>query len=181
MNHQKTLRIIALAVLALAAPAWADHGRACREDASRLCPKASGPARLHCLEAHKQELSPDCRESLEHMRAGGEEFKKDCREDKSKLCPGQEGRKLVACLEDALPRLTPACAERVRKLQAGRRVFKERIPAACREDSEKLCTPVGASAEGMLSCLKADAAKLSESCRKALEQPEPVAAPGSAK
>ena len=171
MSYHKFVAVMIFVVLSLAAPAGADPHGACREDARRLCPKASGPQRLHCLEAHKRELSPACQENLSRMRAAGEEFKKDCRDDAAKLCPGQEGRKLVACLEEALPRLAPACAGRVSKLQAGRRVFKERIPAACREDSEKLCATVGASAEGMLACLKADAAKLSASCRKALAEP----------
>ncbi|MCX5797070.1 MAG: hypothetical protein NTY77_16375 [Elusimicrobia bacterium] len=168
-----TLSLI-LSALVLTAPAWADHGRACREDARKLCPKDSGPRRLHCLEAHKKDLSPACQENLARMRAEGEEFKKDCREDSAKLCSGKEGHELMECLEDSVPRLSTVCAERVRKLQAGRRVTKERIPAACREDAEKLCAQASAAADGVLACIKADPAKLGEGCRKALAQPEPA-------
>jgi len=171
MSYHKGLSIMIFAVLSLAVPAGADHGRACREDARRLCPKESGPARLHCLEAYKKELSAACQENLARMRAEGEEFKKDCREDSTKLCPGKEGRKLVECLEKDLSLLSPACAERVRKLQAGRRVVKERIPAACRVDSENLCAASGAAQDGVLACLKADPAKLGGPCREALAEP----------
>jgi hypothetical protein len=171
MSYQKALSIVIFAVLSLAAPAGAAPHGACREDAAKLCPNESGPQRLHCLEAHKAELSAACQENLALMRVAGEEFKKDCREDSVKLCSGKEGRKLVACLEKDLSRLSASCAERVRKLQSGRRVIKERIPAACREDSEHLCAQAGAAADGILACLKAEPAKLNEGCRKALAEP----------
>jgi len=173
-----------LAFAALAAPVRAQPGGPCREESLKLCPKVAGGHRLHCLEEHRQELSPVCQESLARMRAAGEEFKRDCREDSGKLCPGQEGRKLVACLETALSRLSPACAERVHKIQSERKVRKERIPAACREDSEKLCAQADASGEDILVCLKNVSAKLGDGCRQALAHPAPEpapAAPGSGK
>jgi hypothetical protein len=168
MTYRKASHIVTLVALALAAPAGAAPHGACRDDAARLCPKASGPARLHCLEAHKTELSPACQENLSRMRAAGEEFKKDCRDDSAKLCSGQEGHKLVECLEESLPRLSPVCAERVGKIKAERRVLKERIPASCREDSEKLCAAPGVAPDGVLACLKAAPAKLGKPCREAL-------------
>ena len=102
------------------------------------------------------------------MRAGGEEFKKDCRDDSAKLCSGKEGHKLVECLEESLPRLSPVCAERVGKIKAERRVLKERLPAVCRADTEKLCAAPGAAPDGVLACLKAAPAKLGKPCREAL-------------
>jgi len=160
--------ILLTALLLLAVPARAQEG-ACREDARRLCPKAqTGHQRLHCLDADSAAISATCREELARMRASGEKFRQDCREDSAKLCPGLGGRKLMSCLEAGLARLSQACAGHVEKIRGERRVAKERIPAACRPDAEKLCRQVTAGEGRIQRCLKENEAKLQKDCRQNL-------------
>lgn len=166
----KWMPLAALATLAAAAPALAEPSGAgaCRKDAAAFCAKLpSGPERVRCLEAHAAALSPECKAHLEEMHSRGEAFRADCRAEIGASCLNLQGRALVECLETQGGKLSKPCADRLAALREARRAVHETIPAACKDDAQRLCS--GAASGAIGSCLRAAGDKASRECREALK------------
>jgi outer membrane protein, multidrug efflux system len=89
----------------------------CMEEIEKYC-KDTPPGRgqlIICLDGHRQDLSPSCRERLDKGRARMEEARRICTPDIEKFCPGiapGQGR-ILKCLKGELKGLSPACREQV--------------------------------------------------------------------
>jgi hypothetical protein len=88
---------------------------ACREDVERLCAGVrAGQGRIAtCLMDKQAELSTECKEQIEQMRARAKQFAQACKGDIRKYCKGMRpgGGKLAKCLKDNEAKLSAACAE----------------------------------------------------------------------
>jgi hypothetical protein len=128
----------ALLCLSLLLPAGTAHAAgsgACRQDQDKFCKDVqAGQGRTReCLKAHLDELSPTCREHVEHMakaRAGKRPvpfFLKDCESELNEFCkevqPG--GGRYLRCLSAHETELSDTCKKtlasilsRVQKLRS---------------------------------------------------------------
>jgi hypothetical protein len=88
---------------------------ACQADAQRLCAGVQpGHGRIAtCLMDKHAELSPECTQELEQMRARAKGFAEACKSDIQKYCKGMRpgGGRLAKCLKDNQSKLSPACQE----------------------------------------------------------------------
>jgi phage host-nuclease inhibitor protein Gam len=88
---------------------------ACTADVERLCAGvAPGHGRIAtCLMDKQAELSPECAQQIEQMRARARAFAQACKGDIDKYCKGMRAGsgKLAKCLKDNQAKLTPACKE----------------------------------------------------------------------
>jgi hypothetical protein len=89
----------------------------CKKDVQRLCGDVKpGDGRIQaCLKAHKDEISQECRDSLEaaaeKVRGKLEAVAEACKDDAAKLCPGiepGEGR-ILKCLMQHKEELSERC------------------------------------------------------------------------
>jgi len=96
-----------------------EGAQACEADAQKLCPGMKpGAERRQCMQQHKDEVSPECRELFsrvaEQHGALGEAVRA-CRADVKTFCkdvkPG-EGR-MAECLQQHKAELSPDCAARL--------------------------------------------------------------------
>lgn len=95
----------------------AEPPRPCADELERFCPDVK-PGRgllLACLNQHRDELSPVCRDKVGGSLARLDKAKQDCSGDIANFCsdvkPG-EGR-LLECLKRQPDKLTPACRNHV--------------------------------------------------------------------
>mgnify|MGYP001583270415 FL=1 len=70
---------------------------------------------VRCLyDDHKDDISADCRESLECRQALNDALVTECQTDKQQFCAGVEptpgSEPLVDCLEEYFSELSPECA-----------------------------------------------------------------------
>lgn len=106
---------LSLAVVALAE----DGGKPCADDAAKLCKDVQpGQGRVaKCLKAHKDELSPACKENIGKRKEKTGAMKDACKEDAKKLChdtrPG--GGRIMQCLKQHEDELSPACKEKMER------------------------------------------------------------------
>ena len=97
--------------------------KACSGDVEKLC-KGVKPGQgriLQCLKAHKDEVSPECKQWVatkgEEIKSKLEEVQKACSGDVEKLCKGVEpgeGR-IPKCLWQNREKLSPECKASMRK------------------------------------------------------------------
>jgi hypothetical protein len=88
---------------------------ACAPDVERLCAGVQpGQGRIAtCLMDKQAELSPECAQQIEQMRARARAFGEACKGDIRKYCKGMHpgSGKLAKCLKENQSRLSPACKE----------------------------------------------------------------------
>ena len=88
---------------------------ACQPDVERLCSGVQpGQGRIAtCLMDKQAELSPECVQHIEQMRAQAKEFAQACKKDIAKYCKGMrpQSGKLAKCLKDHQAKLSSACKE----------------------------------------------------------------------
>lgn len=144
----------------------------CAADARKLCPgiKPGEGTVATCLRSHRQDLSPECRTRLFEF----EQEADACRADAEKLCPGiPQGPKRMECMHSHKEDISPACrdlAKKVRERKQARDRDQRNARSGCQADVEKYCPHVGATAAGVMACLKQHASDLSPSCAAQLKR-----------
>lgn len=89
----------------------------CMDEMEKFCkdvPPGKG-AIVSCLESHRNDLAPSCRDKVDRIKAKLEEAKRVCTPDIDKFCKGVtpgDGR-LLNCLKKQVNDLTPDCREKV--------------------------------------------------------------------
>jgi len=151
--------LVAAAALALAAPALADAP--CADDIQRLCqgiPPGGGRI-FACLQSNANNLSDDCRATLNDARQMAYQVSLDCQADVFSWCQGiarGEGR-ILACLMSHLGDLSSTCHDAIAQMQ--------QFQAVCSNDVAQLCAGVAAGGGKILACLLAQKDQLSGGCR----------------
>ncbi len=173
-----------LAMLALTAGPVRAEPSACGPDSERLCSnvKEGGGARIQCLFEHQAQLSPACREQVEHMQAHAQEVSNACSDDAARLCKGVEAGKgrVVQCLAEHEAQLTPDCRADVSqakgKVEGAKENAKvkmedkkEDFEQACAPDISRDCSGVEPGHGNLVHCLHQHEATLSPSCRAVLK------------
>jgi hypothetical protein len=116
--------VVAVAALSAAPVRAQPPGRsACRADLDKFCKDvAPGGGRiLACLHSHLSELSPECREHVEAMKAAGHPHGGHgmagvmgaCRDDVAKHCKDvpRGGGRILGCLREHEADLSKACRD----------------------------------------------------------------------
>jgi len=121
MRH--TLRFFMAAAAGLLLLATADLGSVsraadpCQADIQRLCSdvKPGGGRILHCLKAHEDAISPECKvyvqAKAQQMQQKFKTWREACEQDVNRLCadvPMGEGR-ILNCLKANQDKVSPAC------------------------------------------------------------------------
>jgi len=109
-----------LAAQSGAAAAYAP--RPCADEFERFCKDVQSGLGLLivCLDQHRAELSPACRDKVGGALAKMDKAKQDCSADIAAYCAGVEpgGGRLVDCLKKQPDRLAPACRSHVQHYAA---------------------------------------------------------------
>jgi hypothetical protein len=168
--------------------------KACAEDVAAHCADARGRGALpRCLSEHQAELSPVCSAKLDKVKARRaarhEGLKAACGADATALCPELEGRELRQCMRQNRADLSEGCSEAVKSMRGkrgerGMRGHKRgqrghgALRKACADDAAQLCPD--ARGRALRSCMKDNAADLSESCSSAVSEMKARRAGGKA-
>lgn len=91
--------------------AFAEGKKACKADMEKFCANVErGEGRIaKCMKEHKDELSPACKEQIEHMREKIKEVKAACQDDMAKLCPGKKAKEMRSCMKEHKEQLSEGC------------------------------------------------------------------------
>jgi len=166
----RSARWARLAALLAIAPLPGRADAPCAEDAARLCPgiPASGGQLWACLWQNQLQLSSACVANLQRVQRRASEFSADCGADVYRFCPAvQRGQgRILQCLAAHLGRreLSTNCEEAV--VTAIERL--QEFTDACSSDAASLCEGVEPGHGRLVVCLRAQSAKLSSRCRKAV-------------
>ncbi len=96
-----------------------EGAEACEADTKKLCPDSKpGNERNACMQQHKNEVSPACREffwRMVQLRNDAQATMRACRPDAKKLCKDvkQGGGKVLQCLQQHRSELSPECGRLV--------------------------------------------------------------------
>jgi hypothetical protein len=96
-----------------------EEAQACEADVQKLCPNTKpGPERRDCMRAHKDQVSPECKQLFEHVmerRGDMHEAMRACGGDVAKFCKGAQpgGGRIMECLKAHQSELTPDCAAKL--------------------------------------------------------------------
>jgi hypothetical protein len=158
--------LAAVLLLAAALPARPDDP--CAADLARHCPGKSPVDELSCLQSHRNDLAPACRDHLEYVLVSVQVLLQDCEPDAFALCRNVgRGEPTARCLSRNQGKLTPRCQE---NLDGFARI--ERSSAkACAADASRLCPDVKPGKGDVWICLVFQGRDLSEGCRAALRRP----------
>jgi multidrug efflux system outer membrane protein len=96
--------------------------RPCADEFERFCKdvKPGLGLMILCLDQHRDELSPVCREKVGKSLAKLEKAKQDCEQDIATFCPGVKpgAGRLLECLKKQSDKLSPACKAHVQRYDA---------------------------------------------------------------
>lgn len=162
---------------------------ACRTDAKRLCGdvRRGKGARMDCLVANRDKVSPECSTAMAAIEAGATERRKPrgkraadagerpmaaCQTDLATHCgsveKGNGGR--MQCLRANDSKLTPECRTSLEQARIGNKERRQAMRQACDADVTALCTGVERANGGLRKCLTENAAKLSQPCSDAISR-----------
>lgn len=118
-------KIITLSIFVLSLSAMANIDEKigqCKTDVQTLCKDVTpGEKRIaHCLAAHEDKLSTECKQQRAEMKEQRKEFMVACKDDLKKHCRDTKrgkGRKFV-CLKEHEAELTATCKTELGDLQA---------------------------------------------------------------
>ena len=88
-----------------------DDAPICLAETQRLCPLVPVGLVQACLQAHRSELSAECRKRVGQVNADIDRLNRDCRSDANRLCPGPQtsAGQRAACLAEHRDELSPTC------------------------------------------------------------------------
>jgi hypothetical protein len=91
----------------------------CAADAQRFCHDVpvDRPHIMQCLREHRSELSVECKQHVEAVRAGRQKRRQACQPDIQTFCkdvPPGRGR-FLKCLKEHAAELSPACKSAIAK------------------------------------------------------------------
>jgi hypothetical protein len=176
-----------------ASPGWTAGKGLCVADWDKFCKhikRNEEQLLFECLQAHRTELAPACRDLL-----GGTAFSLQtnakapagtgpCVDDRKKLCPDATGAGVLACLRRHETELSAACKANLDRLGAkpkepasapgnegmlGRPGAKGRTKV-CAADQKKFCNDVKPGEGRVVQCLLKHEESLSPACRSFLTQ-----------
>jgi hypothetical protein len=97
-----------------------------------------------------------------------------CASDAGRLCPGARGVDLLLCLDERRADLGPTCRAKVAERAARIRERHALVAQACKDEAARFCPDVEPGpGGGLVRCLRARQAELSEPCRVQLAAHEP--------
>ena len=110
----------------------------------------------------------------DEMRQRMQAFDEACKGDVEKFCKNvQPGHgRMAGCLRDNTANLSAACTEQMAKMDERHKQMRERMQGAveaCKGDVEQYCKDVQPGRGRIGQCLKANDAKLSATCKAALQ------------
>jgi hypothetical protein len=132
--RNETIRVLVVAVLCLVLGCAVnvlakEQDRPCKADVSKFCANVeAGEGRIMaCLDKHKEELSPACKDRITNVVKEAKRLGSDCWDDITTHCPVTkpgEGR-IISCLEEherlgggsPYGKLTPMCANKLSQLR----------------------------------------------------------------
>jgi hypothetical protein len=163
-----TRRIPALAlVLAslLAAPGARAGENPCARDEDRFCSGKAPVDFLTCLQAHRADLDPGCRDYLENALVRIQVLIQDCEPDAFDLCKNAgRGEPTTMCLASNQGKLTPRCQEHFGRFAR----IEKTSAAACAADAGHFCPGVKPGKGEAYLCLLFRGKDVSAACRKAM-------------
>lgn len=171
------------------------NGDVCADDRVRLCGMDKQTvAATRCLQTKREQLSAQCRETIERgLQGAPEKSSRDkdglmaCIEDQNRLCShirlksfkGRHARREFekekwACFNEKRTEWSEECKQARERGEAD----QKKIRYVCKKDAIKFCStksPAGSAWRkddaGIKECLKDKTDKVSAPCRQALEQP----------
>jgi hypothetical protein len=156
----------AVLVLLAAGPARSDDP--CAADLARHCPGKAPVDELSCLQTHRNDLAPACRDHLEYVLVSVQVLLQDCEPDAFSLCRNVgRGEPTARCLSGNQGKLTPRCQQ---DLDGFARIEKASAKA-CAAEASRLCPDVKPGKGDVWICLVFRGKDLSADCRAALRRP----------
>ncbi len=137
----------------------------CKVDADRFCSSRSAIDLLGCLQSHRADLTPECREHLEWALVRIQSMIQACEPDAFQYCKNVgRGEPTATCLSASQGRLTRRCQD---VFDAFAR--KEAAAASdCSFDASRSCPGVKLGKGDVFLCLLFHGKDLSPACRKAM-------------
>ena len=165
MARGTAMRLAIAGLVALVAAERAPAADPCAGDVSRFCDRVPPLEVLSCLQAHRPDLSPPCRDRVEVAVVDLQVARQDCEPDAFAYCrEAGRGEPMVACLSAKQGDLTPRC-------QAVFDEFARREAAAkqaCASEAGRYCKDAKAGKGDVVVCLLFRGRDLSRECRAAL-------------
>jgi hypothetical protein len=123
---------------------------------------------ISCLQSHRNDLAPACRDHLEYVLVSVQVLIQDCEPDAFALCRNVgRGEPTARCLAANQGKLTPRCQE---NLDGFARIEKSSAKA-CAADASRFCPDAKPGKGDLYVCLVFQGRDLSDGCRAALRRP----------
>jgi hypothetical protein len=160
---RRTWLLLPLLLLASAGTARAEDP--CAPDLARHCPGKAPVDELSCLQSHRNDLAPACRDRLDHVLVSVQLLIQDCEPDAFELCPNVgRGEPTARCLAGNHGKLTRRCQEDL----DGMARIEAASAQACASDAARYCGDVKPGKGEVYICLVYKGKDISDGCRKAM-------------
>ena len=168
MTGTRRLAWLVPVLLLAAAPGPARAADPCAADLARHCAGKAPVDELSCLQSHRNDLAPACRDHLEYVLVSVQVLIQDCEPDAFALCRNVgRGEPTARCLAGNQGKLTPRCQE---NLDGFARIEKSSAKA-CAADASRFCPDAKPGKGDLYICLVFQGRDLSDGCRAALRRP----------
>lgn len=140
----------------------------CAADLARHCPGKAPVDELSCLQSHRNDIAPACRDHLEYVLVSVQVLIQDCEPDAFALCRNVgRGEPTARCLSANQGKLTPRCQQDLDGFAA----IEKASAKACATDASRLCPDAKPGKGDLFICLVFQGKDLSTDCRAALRRP----------
>lgn len=158
-------RFLAVLLLAASAGLAVAADDPCARDVDRFCSTRAPVDVLSCLQSHRADLVPACRDLVENALVRVQVLIQDCEPDAFDLCRNAgRGEPTAMCLAASQGRLTRRCQEHF----DGFARMEKASAQACAQDARLLCPGVKTGKGEAYLCLLFRGKDVSAACRKAL-------------
>lgn len=160
---RRTWLLLSLLLLASTGTARADDP--CAPDLARHCAGRTPVEELSCLQSHRNDLAPACRDRLDYVLVSVQLLIQDCEPDAFELCRNVgRGEPTARCLAGKQGKLTRRCQEDL----DGMARIEAASAKACASDAARFCGDVKPGKGEVYVCLVYRGKDLSDACRKAM-------------